>query len=413
MRCWKARAVSPRKETPDPDQPMPRALQTMVVVGTRPDVIKLAPVILAMRRHPALFRVRICTTGQHPDWALAMLAAADLTPDHNLSVHRRGQSLTDLSIAILSGMQSLLALSQPDVVIVQGDTVTAFAAALAAAHARIPVVHVEAGLRSGSRSAPFPEEMYRQCITRLADLHCAPTQLAKHNLIAERVPSRDITLCGNTVIDALRTISTMAPPTFLPVGRSADRRLLLFTCHRRENWEAPFEAICAAAMRLAERDDVEIVFVLHPNPALISVAKRVLNSGGNLQIMPPLDYATFVWLLSHAYLVLSDSGGVQEEAAALGTPLLVLRETTERMEGVITGTARVVGTSETVIIHAAVELLDDPMKHVAMQIPCTQYGDGYAADRIIDAILNRWGATAARDAEPATGLFGKLPAQSS
>jgi UDP-N-acetylglucosamine 2-epimerase (non-hydrolysing) len=361
-----------------------------LVVGTRPEAIKLAPVALALRQTQDA-KVSIWCTGQHPVWASEMLACFGLSPDLVLDTSRNGSGLSDLCSAMLDALRPAIETERPDVVVVQGDTSSAFAGALAASYSGLPVVHVEAGLRSGSRHLPFPEEAHRRAIANFSSVHCAPTQAAVDALLAEGVAESEIVLSGNTVIDALHFILGTLPQKELVVP---ERRLILLTCHRRESWGAPYRAICAAARRLARRGDCEIMFVVHPNPELMNVAHSMLKNEPGIHLIPPLAYPEFMDLLRRATLVLTDSGGVQEEAAALGTPLLILRDTTERPEGVLVGTARLVGTSEQAIIQAASLILDDPAALEAMRVPCTLYGDGEAGLRIARAILQRWPARA-------------------
>ncbi|KAA5612954.1 UDP-N-acetylglucosamine 2-epimerase (non-hydrolyzing) [Rhodovastum atsumiense] len=370
-------------------------LRVVLVVGTRPEANKLAPVALALRAQPGTEAMIWCT-GQHARWAPDMLGHFGLAPDLDIATPAGNGELGLLAAALMTRLWAALAASRPHVVVVQGDTASAFAAALAAFYARIPVVHVEAGLRSGDCRSPFPEEAHRRAIAGFATLHCAPTPAARDALLAEAIPARDILLSGNTVIDALRLIRRIAPAGgSLPLAAGRTRPLILVTCHRRENWGAPFLSVCHAARRLAGRGDCDVVFVLHPNPALAEAARAILAGGPRLHLVPPQDYPGFVALLARAALVLTDSGGVQEEAAALGVPLLVLREATERQEGLRSGVARLVGTQEAAILAAAASLLDDPAARAAMAVPSTVYGDGHAGKRIAAAIRARWQPTPA------------------
>ena len=371
----------PSLAPPDP------TLHVVLIVGTRPEAIKLAPVALALRsRYEA--KVSIWCTGQHPAWAIEMLGYFDLAPDRIFDLPQRPPGLAQLCSAMLAQLQGALDEERPDVVLVQGDTSSAFAGAMAAAYAGIPLVHVEAGLRSEDRRVPFPEEAHRRAIAHFTSLHCAPTRQAADMLLAEGIEAADILHSGNTVIDALQLIQRGIPANdpFPEPGRA----LILLTCHRRESWGEPYRAVCSAALRLADRTDCEIVFVVHPNPELAQVAYDMLRDHPGIRLVPPLGYPEFMRLLRRAALVLTDSGGVQEEAAALGTPLLVLRDTTERPEGVASGTARLVGTGEEAIVAAAAALLDRPADLIAMRVPCTLYGDGQAGARIASAILSRW-----------------------
>jgi UDP-N-acetylglucosamine 2-epimerase (non-hydrolysing) len=372
-------------------QPLPsraanKTLHVALIVGTRPEAIKLAPVAIALRERPEA-RVSIWCTGQHPMWASEMLAYFGLVADRSFDLSQQPAGLTHLCSTMLTQLRTTIELEQPDVVLVQGDTSSAFAGALAAAYSGIPVVHVEAGLRSNNRHLPFPEEAHRRAIANFTALHCAPTQIAVDALLAEGVAPADILQCGNTVIDALQLVQRSVVPNDLVTEAS---RLILLTCHRRESWGEPFRAVCSAARQLADRGDCEIVFVVHPNPELIQTAHEMLGGHRGIRLVPPLGYPQFMHLLRRAMLVLTDSGGIQEEAAALGTPLLVLRDTTERPEGVDTGTASLVGTTEQAILAAASALLDRPAELTAMRVPCTLYGDGNAGARIASAVLDRW-----------------------
>lgn len=369
-----------------------RTLHVALIVGTRPEAIKLAPVALALRSRSDA-SVSIWCTGQHPAWAVEMLGYFGLAPDHVLDL-LQPSGLAQLCGAMLTRLQAAFEVARPDIVVVQGDTSSAFAGALAAAYAGIPLVHVEAGLRSDQRQMPFPEEAHRRAIANFTTLHCAPTRQANDALLAEGIAAADILQSGNTVIDALRLIRPVVPANDLFPETSetlkTGRALILLTCHRRENWGEPYRAVCAAMLRLARRGDCEILFVVHPNPELAQVAQDMLRDQPGIRLLPPLGYPEFMQLLRRATLVLTDSGGVQEEAAALGTPLLVLRDTTERPEGVHAGTARLVGTDEDGIVAAAGRLLDGFDEMAAMQVPCTLYGDGHAGARIASAILDRW-----------------------
>jgi UDP-N-acetylglucosamine 2-epimerase (non-hydrolysing) len=361
-------------------------LNASLIIGTRPEAIKLAPVAIALRAQAGV-KVSILCTGQHPIWAVEMLAYFGLAPDHVFDLSRQPPGLAQLCSAMLDFLQTDFEKSRPDVVVVQGDTSSAFAGALAAAYQPTPLVHVEAGLRSNDRNLPFPEEAHRRAIANFASLHCAPTQIAVEALLAEGVAAQDILHSGNTVIDAMQLIQQGFVANDL-VAESG--HLILITCHRRESWGEPFRAVCSAARHLAGRGDCGIVFVVHPNPDLAQVAHEMLADHPQVRLVPPLGYPQFIHLLRRAALILTDSGGIQEEAAALGTPLLVLRENTERPEGIISGTARLVGTTTQGIIAVAGALLDCPGELLAMRTPCTLYGDGNAGVRIASAIVDRW-----------------------
>jgi UDP-N-acetylglucosamine 2-epimerase (non-hydrolysing) len=377
----------------------PDKLHVALIVGTRPEAIKLAPVAVALQARPEA-KVSIWCTGQHPLWAVEMLAYFGLTADRLFDLSQQPPGLAQLCSAMLAHLRTALETERPDVVVVQGDTSSAFAGALAAAYRQIPLVHVEAGLRSNNRHIPFPEEAHRRAIANFTSLHCAPTQTAVDALLSEGVAAADILQCGNTVIDALQWIQRSMAAN----DRVAESgKLVLLTCHRRESWGEPFRAVCAAARHLANRGDCEIVFVVHPNQELVQVAHEMLGGHPGIRLVAPLGYPQFMYLLQRATLVLTDSGGIQEEAAALGTPLLVLRETTERPEGVGIGIARLVGTTEQAIVTAASALLDHPAELAAMRVPCTLYGDGNAGVRIALAILYRWMIGGHANAEAVAG----------
>lgn len=365
-------------------------LHAAVIVGTRPEAIKLAPVILALR-DTAGVTVSTWCTGQHPEWAPRTLGYFGLNPDRTIESTDTGSGLSRLAGTLLLGLQAALQEARPDVVIVQGDTASAFMGTLAAGYAGIPVVHVEAGLRSGDRRTPFPEEAHRRGIAQFTALHCAPTEVAADHLRREGIDARDILLCGNTVIDALHhTMQAMPASEFEVAEDGSELPLLLLTCHRRESWGAGFISICAAMRRIAQRGDSRIVFVLHPNPALALVASRMLSSIPSVKLIPPQGYPQFVGLMRQAAVILTDSGGVQEEATALGIPLMVLRENTERPEALAAPHARIVGTKEADIVAAVAALLDDPETLSAPRVPSTVYGDGHAARRIAEVIVQRW-----------------------
>jgi len=322
-----------------------------------------------------------------------VLELAGLVPDHDCKVMRRGQTLDQLVASLIPALGSVMDMRQPDKVVVQGDTATAFAGALAAHHRAIPIVHVEAGLRSGNNPHPFPEEVYRKAISAMASLHCAPTRRAAEALARENVEPASIDVTGNTVIDALHWVSAqvgMRPELASGLAelevRFAGRKILAVTAHRRENEGEGISNICAAIDRLAAREDVAVVFPVHANPALRALAEERLGGLANVALTSPLDYPHFARLLGMAHFVLTDSGGVQEEAPALGKPVLVLRETTERPEGVEAGTALLVGTDPDRIVAEAARLLDDAAAYANMAQAHNPYGDGKAAGRIVELI---------------------------
>ncbi|WP_262503921.1 non-hydrolyzing UDP-N-acetylglucosamine 2-epimerase [Sphingosinithalassobacter sp. CS137] len=372
------------------EQRAPRRI--LVVCGTRPEMIKLFPVVAALRTRRSL-EVRLCVTAQHRGLLDQVLDIAGLVPDIDLDLMHPGQSLEELTARLLLGIGEVLAAERPDRVVVQGDTATAMVGALAAYYHKVPVSHVEAGLRSGDIHHPWPEEVNRRMIAPIADQHFAPTETAAEALRRENVDPATIHVTGNTVIDALHaTRARIGADPSLAAGldalaqRFAGKRILLVTTHRRENFGGGMAAIARAIARLADRPDVAVVFPVHPNPNVVSVMDALLADRPNVARIAPLDYPHFIRALDMAELVLTDSGGVQEEAPALGKPVLVMRETTERPEGVAAGTARLVGTSENRIVAEANRLLDDPAAYAAMARAHNPFGDGKAAERIADLV---------------------------
>lgn len=372
-----------------------------VVVGTRPEAIKLAPVILALRDHPAL-RPLVVATGQHREMVGQMLATFGLAPDIDLAIGRPHQTLDYVAGAALTGVGEVLSRERPAAVVVQGDTTTAMAAALAGFHARLPVAHVEAGLRTNDRTNPFPEEMNRRLISELADLHLAPTTTARANLLRQGIAPEDVVVTGNTVIDAL--LHVVGQP-WAPSGNAAldhlvttdrDRPLVLVTTHRRESHGEPMARTVAALASIARRrPDVAIVLPVHPNPLVDGVVRPALAGLPNVVLTDPLDYGPFAGVLARCAIVVTDSGGVQEEAPGLGKPVLVLRDTTERPEGVAAGTARLVGTEAAVIEEGVLELLDDRAAYDRMAQAHNPYGDGHAAERCVTALEHLLGVDGA------------------
>lgn len=357
----------------------------LVVVGTRPEAIKMAPVIRALRAQPWV-RVRVLATAQHRHMLDQVLRVFDIVPDVDLDVMRENQSLAGLTARLIERMDAVLERERPDVVLAQGDTTTVLATALASFYRRIDFGHVEAGLRTGDMAYPFPEEMNRATVARMARWHFAPTPGARGNLLAEGIAAERVHVTGNTVIDALHHVSADLPEKY---GPRPSQRLLLVTAHRRENFGAPLERIMLALRDIADRrDDVRILYPVHPNPNVAPVARRLLGGHPSIELCEPLDYVPFVAAMKRAYLILSDSGGVQEEAPALARPVLVLREETERPEAVEAGVVKLVGTDGDVIVREAERLLDDEAAYRSMATGASPYGDGHAAARIVD-ILKR------------------------
>lgn len=359
----------------------------LTVIGTRPEAIKMAPLLLAMRAAPGI-RSLLCVTGQHRHMLDGALAEFGLVADFDLDIMRPGQDLTWITTAVLAGLRPILADTRPDWLLVHGDTTTAMAAAMAGFYAGVPIAHIEAGLRSHDLGRPFPEEMNRVVVDRMASLLFAPTEGARRNLLRENVPPGQIVVTGNTAVDAVLAMRgrILADPALAARLAAAlpklapGRRVILVTLHRRENFGAPFAAICQALLQLAARGDVEVVYPLHLNPAVREPALCLLGGVPHIHLLPPLGYAAFTHLLMRAAVVLTDSGGIQEEAPSLGKPVLVLREVTERPEAVKAGTAQLVGTDTAQILAATNRLLDHPAPQRERANP---YGDGQAAARIL------------------------------
>ncbi|WP_338033253.1 non-hydrolyzing UDP-N-acetylglucosamine 2-epimerase [Desulfobulbus alkaliphilus] len=362
------------------------------VFGTRPEAIKMAPVIKEFARYPDFFISRVCVTAQHRQMLDQVLGLFSIRPEYDLNLMRSGQSLTDITCSVLQGLSKVLGQWIPDMVLVHGDTTTTMAVSLAAYYQRIPVGHVEAGLRTGNIYAPWPEEMNRRLTSAIAACHFAPTVCSRDNLLAERVDPARIVVTGNTVIDALHEVVHMLRTdrshqkvmaqrfSFLDSGK----RLLLVTGHRRENFGQGFEQICTALKTIVTTlPDVEILYPVHLNPAVQEPVQRILGNTPSIHLVEPLDYLPFVYLMDRCTLIITDSGGVQEEAPSLGKPVLVMRDTTERPEAVLAGTVKLVGTDAATIVHEAVTLLSDPIAFARMSKAHNPYGDGQAAKRIV------------------------------
>ena len=365
-----------------------KRLRLAVVIGTRPEAIKLAPLILAARERPEQFEVRVIRTGQHRELVDALMVEFGITADANLDVMRPNQDLAYVMSASLGGLSEIFGRDRPDWVLVQGDTTATFAGALAAFYNGAKVGHVEAGLRTGDRRAPFPEEANRALTTRLADLHFAPTEQARQNLRREGIADADILVTGNTVIDMLlRTLSGL-PDAARHVGMAPGERFLLITAHRRESHGPALERICAAIERLLARDPALRAWIpMHPSPKVREVIERRLAGHPRVRLSEPLGYTEIVAALGSTALVLTDSGGIQEECCALGQPVLVLRDETERQEAIDAGVAQLVGTDPDRIVDAAARILGDPETRARMSRKSTAFGDGHASHRILDALL--------------------------
>ncbi len=373
-------------------------LTVMLVLGTRPEVMKLAPLARELRAHPAQFRPLLVSTGQHRDLVPQYLRFFELEAEYDLQVMQRTQSLADITSRTVARMDALLREQRPDVVVVQGDTTAVLAASLAAFYHQVPVAHVEAGLRSGERYDPFPEEMNRRLVGPLAELNFAPTAQARENLLREGVDPGSIYVTGNTTVDALRyTLKHRPEQPPVPEAWLRHKRLLLVTAHRRENWGEGIRTICLALADLAARfPEVTVIYPVHPNPRVRDTAEEVLSGVDRVHLLPPLDYVHLVDLMRRATLILTDSGGIQEEAPSLGVPILVLRKTTERPEGVTAGCARLVGTQREEIVAQASALLTDREQYAAMARPANPYGDGKASPRIRRALAYHFGLSRQR-----------------
>lgn len=360
----------------------------MPILGTRPEAIKMAPVVQVLSSDPQ-FDLVITVTAQHREMLDQFLQFFEMKPRYDLNIMREGQTLADITSRAVEGVDKVLRDEKPHLVLVQGDTTTAFVGALVAYYHKIPCGHIEAGLRTGDKFAPFPEEINRKLIGAIADLHFAPTQRAKQNLLREGVLEQNIFVTGNTVVDALLWTLQKLPETR---QRSGGQRMILVTAHRRENWGEPLERICRSLRRIADEfPDVKIVFPMHKNPVVREVAYRHLGGHNRIMLCEPPDYFEFVKLMQDSYLIITDSGGVQEEAPTLGKPVLVLREKTERPEAVEAGVVKVIGTNEERIFREVSKLLSDSDAYRAMQQPINPYGDGKASLRIKQAILHFFG----------------------
>jgi UDP-N-acetylglucosamine 2-epimerase (non-hydrolysing) len=365
-------------------------IKVLFVFGTRPEAIKLCPVLLHLRSRPSEFETRVCVTGQHRHMLDQVLAVFDVQPDHDLDLMLPGQTLFQSTSRILAALEAVFTAEQPGIVLVQGDTTTTLCGALAGFYARVPVGHVEAGLRTADKAEPFPEEMNRVLAGRLADLHFAATAGAARNLIAEGVDPDRITVTGNSGIDAVlyvrdglesgKLVADGLPPL------DPSKKLIVVTAHRRESFGEGFERICAALARLAARPDVQIVYPVHRNPNVQEPVNRRLAGLPNVLLIEPLEYVPFVDLMRKAYLLITDSGGIQEEGPSLGKPVLVMRDKTERPEAVEAGTVKLVGADEEAIVAGALQLLENPKMYDAMARVHNPYGDGRASTRIADAI---------------------------
>jgi UDP-N-acetylglucosamine 2-epimerase (non-hydrolysing) len=373
-------------------------VKVLAVFGTRPEAIKMAPVVRALAGAPGV-ETAVCVTAQHRQMLDQVLQLFEIVPEYDLDLMRPGQDLYDITSSVLGGLKEVLRSYRPDLVLVHGDTSTTLAASLAAYYEQVAVGHVEAGLRTGNIYSPWPEEINRKVAGAIATLHFAPTPRSRDNLLEENVPVEQIFVTGNTVIDALLGVVGRVrsdPQLARQLGEAlpipSGKRMVLVTGHRRESFGGGFERICRAIARLARRDDVEIVYPVHLNPNVKGPVEEWLGGIGNVHLITPQDYLPFVYLMERAEVILTDSGGVQEEAPSLGKPVLVMRDTTERPEAVEAGTVRLVGTDEDLIVAETSRLLDDDKAYEAMSRAHNPYGDGLAAGRIVDAIRSWHGA---------------------
>lgn len=369
---------------------MQKPITVMPIFGTRPEAVKMAPLVNLLKSRPE-FKTVVCVTAQHREMLDQVLQAFNIVPEYDLDIMKAGQSLTQVTTRALEGLEKVLVEVKPDIVLAQGDTTTVLAAALAASYQQIAFGHVEAGLRTDNKFDPFPEELNRRLTSQLTDMHFAPTARAKANLLHDGVDEKFIYLTGNTVIDALQQV----------VGERTEKkgRMILVTTHRRENWGGPLEGIANALHDIVEKfDDVTITLPMHKNPVVREPLERILGSHPRVSLIEPPDYLDFVQLMKGAHIVLTDSGGVQEEAPALGLPVLVMRRTTERPEGVDAGTSKLVGTDREDIVREASKLLADPAAYEAMSHAANPYGDGKSCERIADAMLH-WAKLGERPAD--------------
>lgn len=360
--------------------------KVMVVFGTRPEAIKVAPVIKELNERKEIKPI-VCVTAQHRQMLDQVLDTFNIKPDFDLDIMKQGQTLAEITTKVLKGIDNILKKEKPDMILVHGDTTTTFAAALAAFYNQIPIGHIEAGLRTYQKYSPYPEEMNRQMVSNLADLNFAPTEVAKQNLIKENKNENTIVVTGNTVIDALQTTVTKEYKNEILNSIGKEKRIILLTTHRRENLGKPMENIFDAISKIAEDyQDVCIIYPMHKNPLIRELAIKKLGDKENIKLIEPLDVLDFHNFMNASYLILTDSGGIQEEAPSMGKPVLVLRNTTERPEGIKAGTLKLVGTDEKEIYKQTKILLDDKEEYKKMSMASNPYGDGKASKRIVDEI---------------------------
>ncbi len=368
-------------------------MKALLVFGTRPEAIKMAPLVKQMHKS-FNGEVGVCITAQHREMLDQVLTLFDIVPDYDLNLMKSGQDLTEITTNVLIALRNVLDDFKPNIVLVHGDTTTTFATSMAAYYKKIPVAHIEAGLRTGNAYSPWPEEMNRRLTGAISTLHFAPTMAARNNLLRESVEAESIFVTGNTVIDALLEIVKKIenePALWSALEEqfsflNSKKRIILVTGHRRENFGHGFEQLCKALAELAKRDDIELVYPVHLNPSVQKPVRHLLGNLPNVHLIEPLDYLPFVYLMNNSYLIITDSGGIQEEAPSLGKPVLVVRDTTERPEAVEAGTVKLVGTDAEKIYHEASKLLDDKLAYQNMSCAENIYGDGKAADKIVNLL---------------------------
>ena len=373
-------------------------MKILIVFGTRPEAIKMAPIVKMLQKYPKQFEIKVCVTAQHRQMLDQVLSLFDIIPEYDLDIMKPNQNLFDITCNVLQGLKRVFEAERSDIILVHGDTTTTLAASLAAYYCRIPVGHVEAGLRTGNKYSPFPEEINRRVACVLSDLHFAPTETARQNLLSEGVPGSAIHVTGNTVIDALLAVreqinsdsSIREKMDSMFSFLDPSKRLILVTGHRRENFGEGFENICLALTEIAERySDLEILYPVHLNPNVQEPVNRILGcfKHSNIHLIDPVDYLPFVYLMNRSYLIITDSGGVQEEAPSLGKPVLVVRDTTERTEAIAAGTVKLVGTDKNKIVQEAILLLNSSAAYNSMSQAHNPYGDGNAALQISRALM--------------------------
>lgn len=364
-------------------------IKVMTVFGTRPETIKMAPLVKELKSRSQIETI-VCVTAQHRQMLDQVLHAFDIVPDYDLDIMKQGQTLSDITSRVLSGLEAVIKEVRPDIVLVHGDTTTTFAGALAAYYQQVPIGHVEAGLRTHNKYSPYPEEMNRQMVGAMADLHFAPTEQSKQNLLSEGKKGGSIIVTGNTAIDALQTTVCSDYSSEL-LDWASGSRLVVLTAHRRENLGEPMHHMFRAIKKAIEKyNDVKMVYPVHLNPIVQAAAKEIFGINKQVRLVEPMEVVDFHNLLSRSYLILTDSGGIQEEAPSLGKPVIVLRDTTERPEGVAAGTLKLAGTNEETIFSILDELLSNKVEYDKMSQASNPYGDGFASKRIVDEIVKRF-----------------------